>query len=160
MKKFKLLNLVGITSIALAHAGWAAGHGGRGGGGHGGGGFHVGGLGGSGFHGGAFHGGGFRGGAFFGSGFRGGRFGGDAFHGAGFRGGRFGGRIGRAGRGHKMLFRLRDASYQYSGQSSAAKMIAIRIDPHIMDARLSHRAAASSLSKSTPDSKSKRRLSG
>ena len=28
MKKFKLLSLVGITSIALTHAGWADGHGG------------------------------------------------------------------------------------------------------------------------------------
>src|SRR6266446_6769834 len=52
MKKFKLLSLVGITSIALARAGWAGGHGG-GGGGHGGGG-------GGGFHGGGFGGGGFR----------------------------------------------------------------------------------------------------
>src|SRR6266550_4311587 len=35
MKKLTLLSLVGITSIALAHAGWAAGHGGGGGfGGH------------------------------------------------------------------------------------------------------------------------------
>ena len=44
MKKFRLLSLVGITSIALTHAGWAAGHGGGGGGagfggGHAGGGF-------------------------------------------------------------------------------------------------------------------------
>src|SRR6266496_3095003 len=43
MKKLRLLSLVGITSIALANAGWAAGHGGGGGGfgggaGHGGGG--------------------------------------------------------------------------------------------------------------------------
>src|SRR6266571_2105000 len=38
MKKLRLLSLIGITSIALAHAGWAAGHGG-GGGGFGGGGF-------------------------------------------------------------------------------------------------------------------------
>ena len=28
MKKLKLLSLIGITSIALANAGWAAGHGG------------------------------------------------------------------------------------------------------------------------------------
>jgi hypothetical protein len=41
MKKFKLLSLIGITSIALVHAGLAAGHGG-GGGGFGGGG-HAGG---------------------------------------------------------------------------------------------------------------------
>jgi hypothetical protein len=57
MKKFKLLSLVSITSMALAHAGWAAGHGGGGGG-----------------HGGGFRGGGFQGGAFRGGGF-GGRFG-------------------------------------------------------------------------------------
>ena len=44
MKKLKLLSLVGITSIALAHAGWAAGHGGGGGGF--GGGFPGGGFGG------------------------------------------------------------------------------------------------------------------
>src|SRR5438874_584944 len=45
MKKFTLLSLVGITSIALAHAGWAAGpSGGRGFGGGGGfGGGHAGG---------------------------------------------------------------------------------------------------------------------
>ncbi|MEY2537665.1 MAG: hypothetical protein QOG67_1405 [Verrucomicrobiota bacterium] len=55
MKKFTLLSLVGITSIALAHTAWAAGHGGGGGGGFGGGG------GGGGFHGGG-GGGGFRGG--------------------------------------------------------------------------------------------------
>ena len=61
MKKFTLLSLVGITSIALAHAGLAAGHGG-GGGGFGGGGFHGAGFGGGGFHGGRFGGGGFRGG--------------------------------------------------------------------------------------------------
>ena len=75
MKKLNLLSLIGITSIALANAGWAAGHGG-GGGGFGGGGFSVGGGG----HGG---GGGARagGGHFGGGGFRGGRFGG----GAGFR---------------------------------------------------------------------------
>src|SRR5437868_8695030 len=64
MKKLKLLSLVGITSIALANAGWAAGHGGGGG-----------------FSGGGFHGGGGRAGP-AGGGFRGGgRFGG----GAGFR---------------------------------------------------------------------------
>jgi len=44
MKKLRLISLVGITSIALAHAGWAAGHGGGGGGfGGGGGGFGGGG---------------------------------------------------------------------------------------------------------------------
>src|SRR6266487_2818880 len=43
MKKLTLLSLIGITSIVLAHAGWAAGHGG-GGGGFGGGGFHGGGF--------------------------------------------------------------------------------------------------------------------
>jgi hypothetical protein len=32
MKKLRLLSLVGITSIALAQAGWAASHGGGGGG--------------------------------------------------------------------------------------------------------------------------------
>jgi hypothetical protein len=42
MKKLRLISLVGITSIALVHAGWAAGHGG-GGGGFGGGGFSGGG---------------------------------------------------------------------------------------------------------------------
>src|SRR6266404_1630580 len=36
MKKLRLLSLVGITSIALAHAGWAGPHGGGGGGGGGG----------------------------------------------------------------------------------------------------------------------------
>jgi hypothetical protein len=56
MKKLKLVSLVGITSIALANAGWAAGHGG-GGGGFGGGGGH--------FGGGAIHGGRFGGGAGF-----------------------------------------------------------------------------------------------
>src|SRR5436853_2157195 len=45
MKRLKLLSLVGITSMALANAGWAAGHGG-GGGGFGGGGFSGGGGGG------------------------------------------------------------------------------------------------------------------
>src|SRR6266576_197856 len=60
MKKFILLSLVGITSIALTHAGWAAGHGG------GGGGFHGGGFGGGGFRGGGFRGGG---GHFVGGGF-------------------------------------------------------------------------------------------
>src|SRR5713101_4396758 len=42
MKKLRVLSLVGITSIALVHAVWAAGHGG-GGGGFGGGGFSSGG---------------------------------------------------------------------------------------------------------------------
>lgn len=69
MKKLKSVSLVGITLIALAHAGWAAGHGGGGGGG-GGGGFHGGG---GGFHGGGFRGGGFRGG-YFGGGFGGARY--------------------------------------------------------------------------------------
>jgi hypothetical protein len=60
MQKLKLLSLVGITSIALANAGWAAGHGGGGDGGSaGGGGFGGSGhSGGAGFHGGAFRGGG------------------------------------------------------------------------------------------------------
>src|SRR5207247_11289229 len=68
MKKFKLLSLVGITSIALITAGSAVarGGGGGGGGGHGGGG---GGFGGGGFPGGGgFHGGGFGSGGFSGSG--------------------------------------------------------------------------------------------
>src|SRR5438132_546975 len=74
MKRLGLVGLVGITSIALAHAGWAAGHGGGGGGGgFGGGGFHGGG--GGGFHG----GGGFRGGGGFSAG--------HASFGAGSRGG-------------------------------------------------------------------------
>jgi len=87
MKKLRLLSLVGITSIALVHAGWAAGHGGGGGGfgGGGGGGFHGGGgFGGGGFHGGGFRGGGF-GGGHFGSGMR--RGGGVGFGGARFSGG-------------------------------------------------------------------------
>jgi Putative peptidoglycan binding domain len=46
MKKLRLLSLVGITSIALAHTGWAGLHGGGGGGGFGSGG-HVGGFGGA-----------------------------------------------------------------------------------------------------------------
>src|SRR5437899_5631905 len=54
MKKLRLLSLVGITSIALAHAGWAGGGGGGGGGGFGGGGFRGGG--GGGFHSGGFGG--------------------------------------------------------------------------------------------------------
>src|SRR5436309_662001 len=78
MKKFKLLSLVGITSIALITAGSAVARGG-GGGGHGGGG--------GGFHGGGFGGGGFHGGGFHGGGFHGGHFGGGAFHVGGFRGG-------------------------------------------------------------------------
>src|SRR5258708_12659062 len=57
MKKLRLLSLVGITSIALAHAGWAGPHGGGGGGG--------GGSGGGGFRGGG--GGGFRSGGFGGA---------------------------------------------------------------------------------------------
>src|SRR5437867_5641291 len=89
MKKFKLLSLAGIVSIALATAGSAVARGGGGGGhGGGGGGFH-----GGGFGGGGFHSGGFRGGAFHGGGgFRGGRFSGGGFHSGGFRGGRFSGR--------------------------------------------------------------------
>jgi len=57
MKKLILLSLAGITSIALTHAGWAAGHGGGGGGFHGGGGGFGGGHGGGGFHGGGLSGG-------------------------------------------------------------------------------------------------------
>src|SRR6266404_511050 len=59
MKKLKLLSLVGITSIALANAGWAAGHGGGGGGfGSGGGDGHAGGGGGGARAGGGHFGGG------------------------------------------------------------------------------------------------------
>lgn len=64
MKKLRLLSLVGITLIALAQAGWAAGHGGGGGGGFGGGGFGGGGRGGGGGH----FGGGFGGAPHFGGG--------------------------------------------------------------------------------------------
>ena len=88
MKKLRLLGLIGITSIALVHAGWAAGHGG-GGGGFGGGGFHGGGGGHFG-GGGGFGGGGFRGGggfsaghASFGAGSRGGGVGFGRMHAAG-----------------------------------------------------------------------------
>jgi Putative peptidoglycan binding domain len=66
MKILRLLSLVGIASIALAHAGLAAGHGGGDGGGFGGGGF-SGGRGG-GFGGGAHFGGGFGGAPHFGGG--------------------------------------------------------------------------------------------
>src|ERR1700731_4398034 len=59
MKKLRLVSLIGITSIALAHAGWAAGHGG-GGGGFGGGGFSGGGGGHAGGGGHFVGGGGFR----------------------------------------------------------------------------------------------------
>src|SRR2546423_6192648 len=88
MKKLKLLSLVGITSIALANAGWAAGHGGGGGGfGGGGGGFHGGG-GRAGPAGGGFRGGGgVRGGFGGGAGFR--------SRGPGFSGRPFNGRMGR-----------------------------------------------------------------
>ena len=79
MKRLKLLGLVGITSMALANAGWAAGHGG-GGGGFGGGGFSGGGGGHAGGGGGGFHGGGgFQAGGFHG--------GGQVTHGVGSRGG-------------------------------------------------------------------------
>jgi hypothetical protein len=78
MKKLTLLGLVGATSIALAHAGWAAGQNGGGGGFVGGGGFHGG-----------------------GGGFRGGSSGGGAPHfvGGGFSAPRtsFGGAINRGG---------------------------------------------------------------
>jgi len=61
MKKLNLLSLIGITSVALVHAGLAAGHGG-GGGGFGGGGFsgggHAGGGGGGARSGGSHFGGG------------------------------------------------------------------------------------------------------
>jgi len=84
MKKFILVSLIGITSIAFTQLGWAGGHGG-GGGGFGGGGF-GGGRGGGGFHDGGFGGGGFRGG---GGGFRGGGFGAPhlSYGGVGNRGG-------------------------------------------------------------------------
>ena len=79
MKKLKLLSLAGITSIALANAGWAAGHGG-GEGGFAGGGFSGGGGGHAGGGGGSFHGGGgFQAGGFHG--------GGQVTHGVGSRGG-------------------------------------------------------------------------
>src|SRR5438046_2697758 len=85
MKKLKLLSLIGITSIALANTGWAAGHGG-GGGGFGGGGFSGGGHSGGGGRAGPT-GGGVRGGG----GFRGGT----GFHsrGPGFSGRPFNGRM-------------------------------------------------------------------
>ena len=86
MKKVKLLSLIGITSIALANAGWAAGHGG-GGGGFGGGGFSGGGHSGGGGRAGPA-GGGVRGGGGFrsGAGFR--------SRGPGFSGRSFNGRMG------------------------------------------------------------------
>jgi Putative peptidoglycan binding domain len=85
MKKLKLLSLIGITSIALANAGWAAGHGGGGGG-----------FGGGGFSGGGHGGGGGRAGP-AGSGFHGGFHGGAGFRsrGPGFSGRPFNGRMGR-----------------------------------------------------------------
>ena len=90
MKRLRLLSLVGITSIALAHAGWAAGHGG-GGGGFGGGG-------------GGFHGGGFGGGHFGGRGFHGaghfGRGAGFPSRGPGFSGRPFNGRMGHIAERH------------------------------------------------------------
>src|SRR5262245_25599296 len=82
MRKFALLSLVGITSIALAHAAFA-GHGG--GGGFGGGGFHGGGFGGGGFHGGGLAGTGCHGGGVGGPGLHGRGLAG-AFHEGGFRG--------------------------------------------------------------------------
>jgi hypothetical protein len=66
MKKLRLLSLVGITSVALVHAGWAAGHGG-GGGGFGGAGFSGGGAGHAGGGGGGVR---FGGGHFIGRGMR------------------------------------------------------------------------------------------
>jgi hypothetical protein len=85
MKTLRLLTLAGITSIALAHAGWAAGHGG--GGGFGGGGFGGGHIGGGGFRsGGGF--GGFNPGAPMFGGTRG-------FSGVGTRGGGIGFGTGR-----------------------------------------------------------------
>jgi hypothetical protein len=81
MRKLKLLSLVGITSIALVHAGLAAGHGGGGGG----------------FGGGGFSGGGHAGGGGGGARFGGGHFGGGAgfrSRGPGFSGHPFNGRMG------------------------------------------------------------------
>jgi hypothetical protein len=52
------------------------------------------------------------------------------------------------------------ASYPHNGQSNAATAIAIRINPQIMDVRLSRRDAAASPSKSNPDFRTRRRLSG
>jgi hypothetical protein len=80
MKTFRLVSLVGITSIALAHAGWAAGHSGGGGG-----------FGGGGFSGGGGH---------FGGGARSGGFGGAPhFAGGGFNAPHagFGGAVNRGG---------------------------------------------------------------
>src|SRR5256884_5275315 len=91
MKRLKLLSLVGITSMALANAGWAAGHGG-GGGGFGGGGF----SGGGGGH--AGGGGGHAGGGGGGARAAGGHFAGGAgfrSRGPGFSGHPFNGRMGR-----------------------------------------------------------------
>src|SRR5437016_5727763 len=82
MRKLKLLSLVGITSIALVHAGLAAGHGGGGGG----------------FGGGGFNGGGHAGGGGGGARFGGSHFGGGAgfrSRGPGFSGRPFDGRMGR-----------------------------------------------------------------
>ena len=59
------------------------------------------------------------------------------------------------------LFGVRGcASYHNSGQSIAAKYIAIRIDPQTMDVCLPLSDAAPSPSKYTPDSKTKCMLSG
>jgi hypothetical protein len=92
MKKLRFLSLVGITSIALVQAGWAAGHAG-GGGGFGGGGFGGGHAGGP--------GGGSRGGFGGTPQFGGGPFGGPHvnFGGAGNRGGGVGFGMHRSGSG-------------------------------------------------------------
>ena len=50
--------------------------------------------------------------------------------------------------------------YEHNAQSRAATSIAIKINPQIMDVRLSRRETASSLSTFTPQSKTRRRLSG
>ena len=54
----------------------------------------------------------------------------------------------------------RRGSYHNSGQSNVTTTIAIKMDPQIMDVRLSARDEVSSLSKFTPDSETNHRLSG
>jgi hypothetical protein len=61
----------------------------------------------------------------------------------------------------ELIFRITTAlSYQHNCQSSAATAIAIRINPQIMDVRLSRRETASSLPRSAHDFKTRRRPSG
>jgi hypothetical protein len=52
------------------------------------------------------------------------------------------------------------ARYEHNAQSSPATSIAIKINPQIMDVRLSRRETASLLSKFKRESKTKRRLAG